>query len=185
MFDTFTEQGFVLTHIESYRSGGGVRYAPIFVKSQGAAFTAYHGRSASEHQKLFDELTKDGWRPVNISPVVVGGDRTYAALYKKQDVGSYLAKSNLTLAEYQTQFEQNKKAERRLVYLNAYTDGNEAKLSAIWHQKPPATLSARHGLSSSQYQAEFDTQLAKGFLTRVVTGYEVNNEHRFAAFWTK
>lgn len=185
VFNNFTGQGFRLAHIESYRSNGDVRYAPIFVKSQGPAFTAYHGRSASEHQKLFDDLTKDGWRPINISPVVVGGDRAYTALYEQRDVGSFIAKSSLTPTEYQVQFDQNAAAGRRLVYLNAYTEGGGPRITAIWHQKPSATLIARHGLSSGQYQAEFDTQLAKGLRTRAVTGYEEGDEHRFAAFWTK
>jgi hypothetical protein len=185
-FDTFTKQGFRLVHIESYLSGGDVRYAPIFVKSPGAAFTAYHGLSAADHQKAFNDLTSKGWRPVNVSPVSVSGARIYAALYEQKDVGSFWVKSFLTPAEYQTEFDANAGAGRHLAYLNAYTHEGAPRISAIWHQKPAVNaLVARHGLTGSQYQTEFDTQLSAGFLTRAVTGYEDGGGHRFAAYWTK
>ncbi|MGW4115868.1 peptidoglycan DD-metalloendopeptidase family protein [Actinosynnema sp. NPDC004786] len=186
VFDTFTKQGFRLVHVESYLSGGGIRYAPIFVKSPGPECTAYHGLSAVEHQKAFDDLTAKGWRPVNVSPVSVSGERSYTALYEKKDVGSFFVKSFLTPAEYQTEFDQNKAAGRHLAHLAAYTHNGGPRISAIWQQKPAvAALVARHGLTGAQYQAEFDTQLAAGLLTRAVTGYQEAGGHRFAAYWTK
>jgi hypothetical protein len=184
VFDTFTGQGFRLVHIESYVSHGSVRYAPIFVNSPGPAFTAYHGVSAAQHQKSFDDLLKGAWRPINISPVSPSGERTYAALYEKRDVGTVWAKSFLTPAEYQIEFDTNSKAGRRLAYLNAYTHGSSPRISAIWNEKPSVSLVARHGMSSSQYQSEFDVELAHGLLTRAVTGYEEDDTAHFAGFWT-
>lgn len=183
-FTTWTGKGYRLDHIESYLSGGNVCYAPIFVKSSGPAFTAYHGRSAADHQKLFDDLTKDGWRPVNITAVSPGGNRVYAGLYEKRDAGSFRVKSFLTPAEYQTEFDSNSNAGRKLVYLNAYTHQGGPRIIGIWHEKTQSAL-ARHGLSSSEYQKEFDTHLGQGMLTRAVTGYEQADSARFAAFWTK
>lgn len=190
-FDEWVEKGFRLKHVESYLSGGSIRYAAIFTKptpppfTGQTPFTAYHGRTADQHQKLFDDLTKDGWRPVNVSAVSVGGNRSYAALYEKRDVGSFFVKSFLTPAEYQTQFDANVQAGRKLVYLNAYTHQGGPRISAIWHQKAPPQWVARHGLTSGEYQTEFDKWLGQGFLTRAVTGYEQNGGHRFAAFWSK
>lgn len=100
-------------------------------------------------------------------------------------MGGVEAKSFLTPAEYQTAFDTNTKAGRRLVYLNAYTHGSGPRISAIWNEKPSVSLVARHGLSASQYQSQFDAESAQGFLTRAVTGYEEANSARFAAFWTK
>jgi hypothetical protein len=184
-FDEHMQKGFRLAHIESYLSGGSVRYAPIFVKSAGAAFTAYHGRTADQHQQLFDDLIKDGWRPVNVTAVSPGGARMYAALYEKKDVGSFFVKSFMTPPEYQTQFDANVQAGRKLAYLNAYTHQGSPRIIAIWQSKAGSPFVARHGLTSAQYQAEFDKNLANGFLTRAVTGYEENGGQRFAAYWSK
>jgi hypothetical protein len=184
-FDLFTNNGFRLMHIESYLSDGRVRYAPIFVNSPGSGFVAYHGVSAARHQQSFDELTGDGWHPVNISVVSPGGERSYSALYERSNVGSFEARSFLSLAEYQTAFDANAKAGRHLVYLAAYTHQAAPRMSAIWHERPQAATSARHGMSSAEYQEQFNAHLGSGYLTRAVTGYEQSDSARFAAFWTR
>jgi Polyglycine hydrolase-like, structural repeat/Peptidase family M23 len=185
-FDKWTQQGFRLLHIEIYLSGGKVRYAPIFVKTVGGVpFIAYHGLNADQHQQQFDSLSAQGFRPVNITAVSPNGNRVYVGLYEKRDVGSFFVKSFNTPQEYQTQFDQNIAAGRKLVYLGAYTHNGAPRISAIWHQKAAPNFVARHGLSSSQYQAEFDLRLSQGFLTRAVTGYAEGNSHRFAAYWSK
>ena len=40
-------------------------------------------------------------------------------------------------------------------------------------------------MTSAQYQIERDKQGALGQLTEVVTGYEANKTHNFAAIWKK
>lgn len=183
-FDKWTNQGYRLEHVESYLSGGSARYAAIFVKTSGPAWTAYHGRTAAQHQQQFDSLTKQGYRPVNVSVVSLSGQRYYTALYEKRNVGSFILKSFMTPAQYQAEFNKNVQAGRRLAYLNAYTHQGSPRIVAIWQQAAP-TFVARHGMSSSQYQAEFNKNLGAGRLTRAVTGYESSNQHRFAAFWSK
>jgi len=181
-FNSRVEQGFHLHQIESYLSGGEARYAPIFVKSNSPAFTAYHGLTREQHQQKFDTLTKDGWRPINISVVSPNNTLSYSGLYVKRDVGSFFAKSFLTAAEYQTHFNDNAKAGRKLMYLNVYTHQNSPRFSAIWHEKAPSVL-ARHGQNAAEFQAEFNKQLKEGLRTQFVTGYEENDGHRFGAAW--
>lgn len=184
-FDKWTKQGFRLAHIESYLSGGLVRYAPIFVKSPGPAWVAYHGRVGVQHQKEFDRLTDQGFRPVNISSISHAGVLIFTALYEQRNVGSFVAKSALKLSEYQGEFDQNDHAGRTLVYINAFTHNGSPHISAIWHQFGATPAIARHGLSSDVYQTEFEANLANGFLTRAVSGYEDSDLHRFAALWSK
>ena len=117
-------EGFRLVHIETYLSGGHVKYASILEKSSESAFTAYHGRTADQHH------------PTNVSAVAPNGIRTYAGLYEKRDVGSFYVKSFLKPAEYQPEFTENMQAGRRLAYLNAYNFSGEPRIIAIWHEKP-------------------------------------------------
>jgi hypothetical protein len=181
-FDTRSGEGFHLHQIETYLSGGAVRYASIFIKSPATARTAYHGLSAAQHQAKFNALTADGWRPMNLSVVSPGNERVYAGLYEKRDVGGFFAKSFLTPAEYQTQFTANTTAGRKLMYLNAYQHAGTPHFTAIWQEKAPSVL-ARHGQNASQFQAEFNKQLAEGHMTQFLTGYEENDGHRFGAAW--
>ena len=181
-FDARTQQGFHLHQIETYMSGAEVRYASIFMNGAASARTAYHGLSAEQHQARFNALTAEGWRPVNISVVSPGGHRSYACLYEKRDVGAFFAKSFLTPAEYQVQFTANTGAGRKLVYLNAYRHAGTPHFTAIWQEKALPVL-ARHGQDAAQFQAEFNKQMAEGRATRMLTGYEENDGHRFGAAW--
>jgi hypothetical protein len=181
-FDARSSQGFHLHQIESYMSGGDIRYASIFIKSAATARTAYHGLNADQHQAKFNALTADGWRPVNISVVAPGNNRNYACLYEKRDVGGFFAKSFLTPAEYQAQFTANTNSGRKLMYLNAYSHAGTPHFTAIWQEKAPGVL-ARHGQDVNQFQSEFNKQLAEGRMTQFLTGYEESNGHRFGAAW--
>lgn len=184
-FTQWVGQGYRLVQVESYLQGGNIRYAAIFIKKAGPPFTAYHGRDAAGHQQLFDTLTAQGWVPVNISVVSPGGTRRHAALYEKRDAGTFWTKNFMTPAQYQAEFNANVQAGRKLVYLNAFRHGASPRLTAIWHQKAPAPFVARHGMTAPQFQTAFDANLAGGFLTRAIAGYEASGAPRFAAFWSK
>lgn len=184
-FDQYTGAGFRPTQVESYRRGNGIRYAVIFAKQKGPAFKAYHGRSAGQHQQLFDQLTQQGWRPRNISVVSVNGQRSYTALYEKTNIGSFMAKSFMTPSQYQEAFNENKQAGRQVAYLNAYLHNGKPRFTAIWNSLTNGSFKARHGMSSGQYQQAWETTSQQGFLTSIVTGYEQGNSSRYAAVWNK
>ncbi|MCF7220550.1 peptidoglycan DD-metalloendopeptidase family protein [Marilutibacter chinensis] len=184
-FDQYTGQGYRPYQVESYAGSSGVRYAVIFRKQPGPAYSAYHGLGAGAHQARMDALSQAGYRPRNVSVASVGGERRYAALYEKADIGSWQAKSQLSATQYQQAFDANAQAGRRLVYVNAYVHGGQPYFSAIWSSKASATYRARHGLTGSQYQNEWESTTQAGYLTRDVTGYAVGNSARYAAIWRK
>lgn len=184
-FDAITGQGFRPTQVESYSSDGEVRYAAIFRKDGGPETRAYHGLTAQQHQQRFDDWSAAGFRARNIAVTAVDGQPRYTALYEKSDGGGWIAKSRLTPDEYQQAFADNTAQGRKPVYLNAYGLGGKIYFSAIFAAKPAGALSARHGLSSQQYQSEWENATGNGYLTRVVTGYAVGDSARYAAVWRK
>lgn len=184
-FDEFTGKGYRPHQVESYQDGGSTRYAVIFRKQSGPAYSAYHGLDAGAHQAKMDALSKDGYRPRNVSVVSSGGQRRYTALYEKADIGSWQAKSQLTAAEYQQAFDANAQQGRQIVYVNGYVHGGQPYFSAIWSSKAGGSYKAKHGLSSSQYQSEWQNNTGAGLLTRDVTGYSSGGSARYAAIWRK
>jgi hypothetical protein len=181
-FSQLTKSGYRLHQVESYPLGRNILYAAIFVKKKGPAAFAYHGRSSSQHQKLFNDLTGKGYRPINISVVSINGNRSYAALYEKKNIGSFVARSFLTPAEYQKEFNANSKKGLKVIYLNAYQHKGQSRFTAIWSSAVNGNLKARHGLTSTQYQKEWEKSVKQGFLTRNVTGYGISSL-RFGAVW--
>lgn len=184
-FNTHVGHGLRLSQVDSYLVGGEVRYAAIWDGTPSTAWTAYHGVSQATHQANFNSLTAQGFRPVNISAVRAGGTRVFTALYDKAAVGSFFTLTGMTEAEYQTQFNANTAAGRRLAYVNAFMESGVPKISAIWDQKNTGSWVARHGQSSAQYQAEFDLRVSQGLLPRRVAGYESGGSARFASLFTQ
>lgn len=184
-FDQYTKQGYRLHQVDAYGGDGGARYAAIFRKQSGPAWKAYHGLSADQHQQRMDTWTADGYRPRNVAVVSSGGQRRYAALYEKADIGSWQSKSQLSAVQYQQAFDANAKAGRKLVYVNAYSHAGQPQFSAIWSSKAGGAYKARHGLSSGQYQDEWENATGAGYLTRDVTGYSAGGSARYAAIWRK
>jgi hypothetical protein len=184
-FDKYRDQGFALDHVDSYGVGNEVRYAAIWTKS-GGAFTAYHGKNSAEHQESFNSLTSKGWTPKVISVASVQGKLFYTALYTKQAIGNFEARSFLTASEYQTKFDENTANGRHLHYLNSYVHEGKPRFTAIWVQEPKVSgFKASHGLTGDKYQSSWEDALSAGFSTQAIAGYEDAGNVRFAAYWTK
>ena len=179
-----TRDGFRLRHVDSYPSRSGILYAAIFVKDGGPDVFAYHGRSAEQHQQLFDEWSAKGWRARNVSVVSVGGKRVYTALYDKGGPEVRL-KSSLTPAQYQQEFDDNGKGGLHLAYVNAYTHQGSTFYSAIWTRASGGGLVARHGMSGSEYQAQWEDARKDGLLTRAVSASEAGGRASYVAFWQR
>jgi hypothetical protein len=184
-YDDFKAKGLRLVHVDSYPDGNSIRYTALFAKDNGPLVAAYHGIAADEHQKRFDERTKSGWRPKVISVVSLNGQRFYTALYEKTPVGNLEARSFLTPAEYQQEYNDNKAAGRQIVYLNAYEHSGQTRFTAIFRAPSNGSTKARHGISSSEYQQEWNEAVKAGFRTQAVAGYEAGGQTRIAAFWRK
>jgi len=176
------DKGYRPTLVESYLVGPSPRYAFLAEKRQATVF-AYHGRSATEHQKLADDYAAKGYAPVAVAVVSRKGTLLYTALWEKKPFGSWAAKSTLTSAAYQKWLEDNARDGRRLVYVDAYHHDGASRFSAIVSSATPTAYAARHDLTSDAYQSEFETWTGKGLRTQVTTGYAVGNAHRFAALW--
>lgn len=181
-FNALKRAKFSPIQVDSYLLGRQVLYSGFFKKvRRGPRFAAYHGVSAATHQARFNRWTRRGFLPTSISVVSVGGQRQYTALYKKKSQGSILVRSQMLVTDYQQAFIDNLRAGRRVAYLNGYRHLGKAYLAVIFNSVTPSGR-YRHGLTSSQYQTEYNSNRAAGRLTRIVTGYEDGGQ-RYAAGW--
>jgi hypothetical protein len=185
-FQTQLEQavadGYRPTHVESYLRGG-QRFAFVAEKRGGPDYRVYHDRSASSHAQLTNQLDAQGLRPVNVSVVSIGGSRRYTALWERRNAGSWKLSSTVRLGDYQGWLAAEASAGRRLSYVNAYAHGGTTFLSAIVSSAVSPAYQARHGLTSSQYEDEYEKWVAAGLSTRAVTAYLDRGVVRFAALW--
>jgi Bacterial tandem repeat domain 1 len=61
----------------------------------------------------------------------------------------------------------------RLVNVSGYAVNGEDRYAAIWEKSNSPAWQARHGMTSSQYQATFDKLVGQGYRLVNVSGYSV------------
>jgi hypothetical protein len=183
-FDQAVEDGYSPLQVESSLVNGHIRYSVIFRKGLPGKWLARHGLTTAEHDQVLDEATDQSMRPVNSSVVSVGGQRFYTDLYRDWDSGSWLLRSQVEEADYQALYNENAEAGRRPVYVNQYMHNGTPYVSVLFAQKPTGARKDRHGMSSAQYQQEFESAHAAGMLTRAVSAFDgAQSQHRYIAIW--
>jgi len=64
-----------------------------------------------------------------------------------------------------------------------YAADDGSRYAAIWEKTSGPAFIARHGMTSQVYQQEFDKWTAQGYCLKLVSGYSVGNQARYAAIW--
>ncbi len=186
--DWVKNKGYRLQQLDNYNDAGQLKFAAIFIKKPGQpnAQPAYHAQTPEQHQTLFDKYSREGYVPVNVSVVSVGGKRYYSAFYEKRDVGGSVLKSFLSQQEYQQMFDDMKAKKWEQVYINAYRHDGQTRFSVIWYQNSGySNYAATRKSDADGYQEKWEASTSDGLLTRCVTGYDEGGQHWFAAHWAK
>jgi hypothetical protein len=184
-FDKYGKQGYRLAHVNGYNVGGKAYYAAIWEKSAGPARAARHGMTSAQYQQEFDKYAKQGYRLVHVSGYGVSGKAYYAAIWDKSAGPAWVARHGMTSAQYQQEFDKYGKEGYRLVHVSGYGVSGKAHYAAIWEKKSGPAWAARHGMTSAQYQEEFDKYGQQGYRLVQVSGYNVGGQAYFAAIWEK
>lgn len=66
-----------------------------------------------------------------------------------------------------------------------YALEEQERYAAIWEKGNGPAFVARHGLMPQAYQQEFDHWVGQGFRLKLVNGYAVAGQERYAAIWEK
>ena len=184
-FEDYVGQGYRLVDVSGYSVDGEDRYAAIWSKAAGPAWAARHGLTSSQFQAAFEDYVGQGYRLVDVSGYSVDGEDRYAAIWSKAAGPAWAARHGLTSSQFQAAFEDYVGQGYRLVDVSGYSVGGEDRYAAIWSKAAGPAWAARHGLTSSQFQAAFEDYVGQGYRLVDVSGYSVGGEDRYAAIWTK
>lgn len=183
-FNKWVGQGYRLTYVSGYEVNGSARYAAIWDKASGPAWVARHGLTSAQYQAEFNTWVAQGFRPVLVNGYGVGGSDYYVAIFEKSNAGgAWVARHGMSATQYQAEFDKWTGQGFRPLHISAYTVAGQARFAAVWVQTGGPAWVARHGMSSSQYQAEFNYWTARGFQLTKVSGYASGNSALYAALW--
>lgn len=172
-FDINARNGYRLTNVRSYRDGDPL-YAAIWRKESGPAWRAYHGKSMTNHQNLFDAWTREGWAPVNLSVVHLGSEREVTGLYVLKDAKGLWANQVLSWADVDDEVQQADKWGQHCVHLTSWdTVSSEDAFSAVFWGDAPGSgdTVVVHDVSDYLLDQKIDYYtVQRDYLTRCITG---------------
>jgi uncharacterized protein (UPF0297 family) len=160
-------------------------YAAIWEKRSGPPWQARHGMTSAEYQQVFNDLTGQGYRLIDVSGYEVGGQDRYAAIWEQRPSPPWEARHGLTSAQYQRRFDDLKGQGYQLVHVSGYGVQGEDFYAAIWEKRSGPPWQARHGMTSAEYQQVFDDLNGQGYRLINVSGYNIGGQDRYAAIWSK
>jgi len=185
-FDNLVSQGYRLAHVDGYAVAGQPLFAAIWNKVAGPPWQARHDMDAARYQMTFDQMSAQGYRLVKVSGYDGGNGALYAALWVQRPGPDWRARHGMSSAEYQQTFDNLTGQGYRLAWVNGYGVAGVPYFAAIFERSPGPAYLARHGMTSDQYQAAFDSAVAQGYRLRHVDGYTAGGGvPNFAAIWDR
>ena len=185
LFRTLPQQGFRPISISGYDKFGEPRFASLWQKVGGAAVEARHGLTSAEYQTLFDAMKARGFRPVDICGYQDRGQVRFAAIFDNSPMPEWVARHDLPLGRYLAERAHWEAHGFGLRRVSGYDAAGETRYAAIWTKGPAVTWQSRQGLSSADYQAEFNQLAGRGYRLVKLNGYTAGGRTQYAGIWHK
>ena len=194
-FNTQTAAGYVPVIITATGDVNHAIFAAVFEKGVTGNWLARHGMTAgpATHVGTFDAenkaATSSGLMLHSVTIYGTATDRRYAAIWHANPIYvKWHVHDADTAASYQTVFN----AETQLAgyqlagYRPAYvTLSDDQVYCSLFKDDVVGAWVARHGMTSADYQTEFDQQNKQGFYPICVQGGGSGNNTRYAAIFAK
>ncbi|HOY05395.1 MAG TPA: serine hydrolase [Saprospiraceae bacterium] len=98
---------------------------------------------------------------------------------------NWIARHNLSSAQYQTEVNKWVNQGYRITQVSGYSDNGQDRYAAIFEQESGPSWTAKHDLTSAQYQAQFNSLTGQGYRPIQVSGFPSGNQAKFAAIFIK
>ena len=183
-FNDLVGQGFRLVDVSGYGSSQAL-YAALWVKESSPPWEAHHGMTSAQYQTTFNTLVAQGYRLIEVNGYGIGGFPFFAAIWDKSPSPAWVARHNMTAAEYQQEFNLLVGQGYRLRHISGYANGSNTNFAAIWDKSSGPAWEAHHGVTAAQYQQTFNTLVGQGYRLIQVSGYSVGGVVNYAAIWDK
>ena len=171
-FDKWIAQGYRLKLVSGYGGSGQERYAAIWEKTAGAPFVARHGMTLQVFQQEFDKWVKQenyclSW----VSGFSVGGEDRYAAIWEKYTCPAFEARSNLSAAALQQEFDKWTAQGYRTKLVNGHTIGGRPVYASIWEKTGGPSWYSYSAMTPASLLQRFDQLAAQGYRLVLINGY--------------
>ncbi|MFC6015716.1 serine hydrolase [Plantactinospora solaniradicis] len=156
-----------------------------------SGFAAYHQVDGASHQRRFDELAGDGFRPVGLNVSGDPGDPRYAAVWVQRSGPAWRGVHGLSAREYQACVDELSDLGFAPTVLSVVGASGAEVFAAVFEQRADEQWFARHGLrwgpDTDPDSLAFQQRRAydEGYLPRCLAVYGHESDRRFAGVWVR
>ena len=185
-FAQLNGQGYRPIWVQGSTNGtGAATYSAIWVRDGVGPWVELRNIDIGSYQALFDQYAGQGYRPISVSGYRNNGVDQYAVVWVHDSV-AYSAIHAATNSQYQTFVNNAISAGLTPQVVDGYAVGTSPGASdnyiSVWAAIPVSLAQARHGLTSAQYQAFFNTYASQGYRVTNVSAYQINGTTYFAPY---
>ncbi|HEY2293616.1 MAG TPA: serine hydrolase [Thermoanaerobaculia bacterium] len=182
--DDLAKQGYRPTWVSAHEAGPALHFEGIWEKQSGPAWEARHNLTADQYQQTFDSLTKQGYRPIQVSGYASGGSARYAAIFEKSSGPAWQARHAMTAAQFQKAFDDLTQQGYRLKDVSGYNLGGTDLYAAIWEKQGGPWWQARNGIPDAWYQNVADNYYYQGYTPLLITAFTSGGQGRMNGIWS-
>jgi CubicO group peptidase (beta-lactamase class C family) len=140
------QNGWILTSLAVYGGAADRRYAATWSPNPAKTFWHAHvNETATTYQADFDAETQLPFRPGWVSRA---SDGSYASVFRDDSVGDWVARHELTAAQYQTEFDTQVAAGRMPISVQGGGSGSATRYAAVFARHDQ--VQARHWTVTGQ-----------------------------------
>ena len=138
---------------------------------------------ASEYQRTFDDLARQGYRLTWVNGYESSGIEKFASIWEKRPGPPWVARRGLTGDELQLLQTPLRQQGYRLIRISGYESGGIVKYATIWEKRPGPAWTARWGLDRLQYSQTFETLRQQSYRPIDISGYQAAGSAHYAAIF--
>lgn len=183
------ESGYRVRILDSLDCGKCQFYCVIFEQLAGPAQATYVHLPSSQHEARMEALEIQGYRPVGVSTVAVGHnllffDRFVTALWEEGYADAWKLVEARAPQAFLNETEEQFYLGREPTHLNVNVT-TSIEISAVYGPRNSGQTVLRLDLNPDEYTAELRRLAGQGYKLRLVAGYTIGTNVRYAAYWAK
>lgn len=183
-FDRAFQSGYRPIWVDGYEVAGKTFFNVIFRPRKGAPdWGARHNLDGTQYQAEFNQRKKDGFRLLNLSSYLHGGQVRYACIFVKTAGPEYSAYHGLSAEQHQARVNDLEKDGFRPVNVSVVSVAGQRSYAAFWEKKNVGSWLLKSILTDTEYQQQWNDNWAAGKRVAYLSAYNHNGAPRFSAIF--
>lgn len=182
-FDTWTHRGDHAAALTATNSGGTLLYSGSYQGGATSGWVQYTGMSASAYQTQFNTLAAAGYRPSQVSTNLTSSGWIFNAIWTPAE-GAFASYTGMSQATFSANHTSLTNQGYVIVDLFASNDAsNNPVFAATWVKTTSQGQFPQTGITSANYQATFNSEVAAGRRPVRVSAYDNLGTIEYAVIW--